>query len=103
MVGDYITWHSSSSPGILSPQQVGLFGGSCTGTGILMVLAARAVGLPARLTGCSQSIADDDHHWVEFWVDESSGPFVSTSTSPSAAAQRAANKPATPPPMTTRL
>lgn len=73
--GEYVTWHSSSSPGILSPQQVGTFGGSCTGTGILMVLAARSVGLPARLVGCSQSITDDDHHWVEFWTDETSGPF----------------------------
>mmetsp|Transcript_71064 Transcript_71064/g.140850 ORF Transcript_71064/g.140850 Transcript_71064/m.140850 type:complete len:144 (+) Transcript_71064:917-1348(+) len=31
-----------------------------------MAAAARAVGIPARVAGCSQSIKDDDHHWVEF-------------------------------------
>jgi hypothetical protein len=58
--GPPISWHSEVSPAYLSPQQVSTWGGSCTGTGIVLVAAARAVGIPARLAGCSQSIPDDD-------------------------------------------
>jgi hypothetical protein len=73
--GPPITWVSESSPGMLSPSQVGDFGGSCTGTGIVLVAAARSVGIPARMSGCSQSIPNDDHHWVEFWDKDVMGPF----------------------------
>ena len=38
--------------------------------------AARAVGIPARLAGCGESIArHDDHHWAEFWDGATPGPF----------------------------
>jgi hypothetical protein len=72
-----ITWHSSVSPAFISPQQVASWGGSCTGTGIVLVAAARSVGIPARLAGCSESVVrGDDHHWSE-WYDSvtSPGPF----------------------------
>jgi transglutaminase-like putative cysteine protease len=43
--------------------QVVLHGGSCTGTGIVLVAAARSVGIPARLAGCPESVVrGDDHH-----------------------------------------
>jgi hypothetical protein len=59
-----ITWRSSVSPGFLSPEQVASSFGSCTGTGILMVAAARAIGIPARLAGCSQTdVPNDDRAW----------------------------------------
>lgn len=74
--GQPITWHSSVSPAFISVEQVASFGGSCTGTGIVLVAAARAVGIPARLAGCGESIArHDDHHWAEFWDGASPGPF----------------------------
>ena len=39
-------------------------------------LPARAVGIPARIAGCSESIVrGDDHHWVEFFDPSSPGPF----------------------------
>ena len=43
----------------------------------IQVLAARSIGIPARLAGCSQSITDDDHHWAEFWDADTTnaGPF----------------------------
>ena len=62
--GRPIQWRSSTSPGFLSPEQVAGAFGSCTGTGILLVAAARAIGIPARLAGCSQTdVPGDDHHW----------------------------------------
>lgn len=71
-----ITWRSSVSPGFLSPEQVATAFGSCTGTGILMVAAARSIGIPARLAGCSQTdVPNDDHHWLEFYDPSSPGPF----------------------------
>eukprot|EP01116_Phalansterium_solitarium_P007805 TRINITY_DN2073_c0_g1_i3.p1 TRINITY_DN2073_c0_g1~~TRINITY_DN2073_c0_g1_i3.p1 ORF type:complete len:238 (-),score=74.78 TRINITY_DN2073_c0_g1_i3:320-1033(-) len=74
--GQPITWVSSSSPGMLSPQQIVEHGGSCTGTGIILAAICRAVGVPARLAGCSESVVpNDDHHWVEFWDDGAAGPF----------------------------
>lgn len=74
--GSVIQWHSESSPGFLSPQQVASWAGSCTGTGIVMVAAARAVGIPARLAGCSQTdVPNDDHHWAEFYDPSDPGPF----------------------------
>ena len=74
--GNQIRWRSSTSPGFLSPQQVASAFGSCTGTGIIMVAAARAIGIPARLAGCSQTdVINDDHHWIEFYDPASPGPF----------------------------
>jgi hypothetical protein len=73
--GPPISWHSEVSPAYLSPQQVSTWGGSCTGTGIVLVAAARAVGIPARLAGCSQSIPNDDHHWSEYYDPSAAGPF----------------------------
>jgi len=70
-----ISWMSETSPGYLSPQQVAEHAGSCTGTAITMAAAARAVGLPARVAGCSQSVPGDDHHFVEFYDPASPGPF----------------------------
>ena len=32
-----------------------------------MAAAARSVGIPIRIAGCSQSIQGDDHHWTEFY------------------------------------
>jgi transglutaminase-like putative cysteine protease len=32
------------------------YGSSCTGTAILLIAACRAVGIPARMAGCSESI-----------------------------------------------
>ena len=74
--GQPISWRSSVSPAFISVEQVASFGGSCTGTGIVLVAAARAVGIPARLAGCGESIVrHDDHHWIEFWDGASPGPF----------------------------
>jgi len=74
--GQPLTWRSSVSPAFISVEQVAMFGGSCTGTGIVMVAAARSVGIPARLAGCGESIArHDDHHWAEFFDPSSPGPF----------------------------
>jgi len=74
--GPPFSWISESSPGYLSPQQIAQHGGSCTGTGILLVLACRSAGIPARLAGCSESfIRGDDHHWIEFWDNSDPGPF----------------------------
>ena len=70
-----ITWRSETSPAMLSVEQVARFGGSCTGTAIVFGAALRAVGVPARLAGCSQSVPGDDHHWVEFLDPGSVGPF----------------------------
>jgi hypothetical protein len=67
--GPVFTWHSETSPGYLSPQQVASRYASCTGTGIVMVAAARSIGIPARLAGCSQTdVPNDDHHWAELCV-----------------------------------
>ena len=74
--GAPITWVSETSPEMLSPEQVSQFGGSCTGTAVVLVAAARAVGVPARIAGCSESVVkDDDHHWIEFFDPTSPGPF----------------------------
>jgi hypothetical protein len=74
--GNPITWMSETSPGYLSPQQVASRGASCTGTAIVLGAVARAVGIPARVAGCSESVArGDDHHWVEFFDGTSPGPF----------------------------
>ena len=68
MTGFSVHWESETSPMRMSPEDViVLGGGSCTGTAIVMAAAARSVGIPARVTGCSQSIKDDDHHWIEFY------------------------------------
>jgi len=74
--GAPVTWRSETSPAYLSPEQTIKFGASCTGTGILLVAAARSVGIPARLAGCSESIVrGDDHHWSEFCDPFVEGPF----------------------------
>lgn len=74
--GAPVTWHSETSPGYISVQQVVQLGGSCTGTGILMVAASRAVGIPARLAGCPESVVrGDDHKWQEIYDPTSPGPF----------------------------
>lgn len=74
--GPPVTWRSETSPARLSVQDVVSFGGSCTGTGIVLVAAARSVGVPARLAGCSESVVRlDDHHWAEFYDPASTGPF----------------------------
>lgn len=74
--GQTITWHSTVSPAYISVEQVAAFGGSCTGTAVVLVAAARAVGIPARLAGCGESgSSGDDHHWVEFWDGAAPGPF----------------------------
>jgi len=65
--GPVISWVSQSAPMNLSPQQTSERGGSCTGTAITMAAAARAVGIPVRIAGCSQSSPNDDHHWTEFY------------------------------------
>ena len=76
--GPPVSWRSSVSPAFISVEQVASFGGSCTGTGIVLVAAARAVGIPARLAGCGESIVRmDDHHWAEYWDGASPGPFGS--------------------------
>ena len=68
MAGSVVRWQSETSPMRLSPSQViHLGGGSCTGTAVVLAAAARSVGIAARVTGCSQSIIGDDHHWVEFY------------------------------------
>lgn len=76
-LGASVHWQSETSPMRMSPEQVIMLGGgSCTGTAIVMAAAARSVGIPARVTGCSQSIKDDDHHWIEFYDPTStSSPF----------------------------
>ena len=43
----------------------------------LVPAAARSVGIPARIAGCSQSIPNDDHHWVEYYDASAPGPFGS--------------------------
>jgi len=74
--GQPIAWVSESSPGYISPEQIATHGGSCTGTGVVFVAVCRSVGIPTRLTGCSESIArGDDHHWAEFWDGSDKGPF----------------------------
>ena len=74
--GQPFTWHSSVSPAFVSVEQVAAFGGSCTGTGVVMVAAARAIGIPARLAGCGETVVrGDDHHWCEFWDGSDPGPF----------------------------
>jgi len=65
--GRVISWVSQSAPMNLSPQQTSERGASCTGTAITMAAAARAVGIPVRISGCSQSSPGDDHHWTEFY------------------------------------
>ena len=67
--GQAVNWKSETAPAMLSPEQVVQYGGaSCTGTAVILVAAARAVGIPARIAGCSQSIVvGDDHHWIEFY------------------------------------
>lgn len=43
---------------------------SCTGLSILMVDACRAVGIPARVTGCpAWKVVQGNHNWVEVWSD----------------------------------
>ncbi len=74
--GPAISWRSSVSPAFISPQQVSSYGGSCTGTAIVLAAAARAVGIPARIAGCGESIVrGDDHKWVEYADYTSAGPF----------------------------
>lgn len=75
--GSTVKWRSETAPAMLSPEQVVQYGGaSCTGTAVILVAAARAVGIPARIAGCSQSVVvGDDHHWVEFYDPTAAGPF----------------------------
>ena len=74
--GPTINWKSETSPAFISVEQVAAFGGSCTGTGIVLVAAARALGIPARLAGCGETdVRGDDHHWAEFYDASSIGPF----------------------------
>jgi hypothetical protein len=74
--GRPVTWRSEVSPAFISPQQVASFGGSCTGTAIVLVAAARSIGIPARIAGCSESVVrGDDHHWSEFFDPAAPGPF----------------------------
>jgi len=76
VAGPVVTWRSSTSPGFLSPAQVAGAFGSCTGTGIFLVAAARSIGIPARLAGCSQTdVVGDDHHWCEYFDPAAAGPF----------------------------
>ncbi|MFO0963866.1 MAG: transglutaminase-like domain-containing protein [Phycisphaerales bacterium] len=43
---------------------------SCTGLSILVVDACRAVGIPARITGCpAWKKVQGNHNWVEVWWD----------------------------------
>jgi hypothetical protein len=74
--GPVFTWHSETSPGYLSVQQVASRYASCTGTAIVMVAAARAIGIPARLAGCSQTdVPNDDHHWAELCALRAAAPL----------------------------
>jgi len=75
MPGNMIRWRSETSPMNLSPEQVAAHGGSCTGTAITMAAAARSVGIPVRIAGCSQSVPADDHHWLEYYDSTFPGPF----------------------------
>ena len=63
-----IQWVSETAPAYISTEQVAAFGGSCTGTAVVLVQALRSIGVAARVAGCSESIPNDDHHWVE-WAD----------------------------------
>ena len=74
--GAPISWRSESSPARLSVQDTVQFGASCTGTATTMAMAARSVGLPARVVGCSESVVrGDDHHWLEVRDWSAPGPF----------------------------
>lgn len=74
--GRGVVWKSETAPARLSPRQVVAFGGSCTGTAVVLGASLRAAGLPVRLAGCSESIVrNDDHHWVEFYDGAAPGPF----------------------------
>ena len=77
--GSPVKWHSGSSPMDMSSQQIVEFGGSCTGTAILLGAALRSVGIPARVAGCSSeshaATFGNDHHWVEYWDGSDPGPF----------------------------
>ena len=68
IAGEPVKWHTGSSPLQMSSQQIVMNGGSCTGTAILLAAVLRSVGIPARVTGCSTELPDNDndHHWVEF-------------------------------------
>ena len=75
--GEPVSWHSGSAPRYMSVAQIVASGGSCTGTAIVLAAALRAVGIPARLAGCSTEAPqnDDDHHWVEYFDAADAGPF----------------------------
>mmetsp|Transcript_20848 Transcript_20848/g.49481 ORF Transcript_20848/g.49481 Transcript_20848/m.49481 type:complete len:352 (+) Transcript_20848:1-1056(+) len=74
--GPGVRWKSETSPAMMSPRDVVANGGSCTGTAIVLAAACRAVGIPARVAGCSESsAAGDDHHWIEFFDPSDPGPF----------------------------
>ena len=59
--GNPVTWHTGSSPIDMSSQQIVQHGGSCTGTAILLAAVLRSVGIPARVTGCSTELPDNDN------------------------------------------
>ena len=59
--GNPVTWHTGSSPIDMSPQQIVQNGGSCTGTAVLLAAVLRSVGIPARVTGCSTELPDNDN------------------------------------------
>ena len=40
---------------------------SCTGISIILIDACRALGIPARLTGCCWTTIPGNHSWVEIW------------------------------------
>lgn len=96
----WLRWSSSSTPPVLSPFDFAAYGyASCTGTATLLAYVARAVGIPARVSGtpCWNSfpyagLATENknvsqcwqggnatsvggsflfnHNWVEYWNTE---------------------------------
>ena len=78
IAGEPVKWHTGSSPLQMSSQQIVMNGGSCTGTAILLAAVLRSVGIPARVTGCSTELPDNDndHHWVEFCPSLAPCPFA---------------------------
>jgi hypothetical protein len=61
VAGSPVTWHTGSSPLDMSSQQIVQNGGSCTGTAVLLAAVLRSVGIPARVTGCSTELPDNDN------------------------------------------
>jgi len=74
-----VTWHTGMGAIDLSSQEIVENGGSCSGTAVLLAAVLRSVGIPCRVTGCSDESAaaakGNDHHWVEYWDPSFPGPF----------------------------